>query len=80
MRNNLKVQQILFGEKGLTLVIKRTSNAECFFYPVVDLFHNDSLLTEFSFFDVRLITYFAAEEEQKSDRAFLKKKKKKVEI
>lgn len=72
MRISLKIQQLIFGENGLMFVVQRRSSDEYFYCSVAELFSNDNLLNEFSRADVRLISYFAAIEEQESDRAFLK--------
>lgn len=76
MDNGLKIQQLIFGEKGLTFVIKRIDDDKCFHFPVSELFCNDNLLAEFNLADIRLISYFAAMEEYQTDTNFLKKIKK----
>lgn len=76
MDNGLKIQQLIFGEQGLTFVIKRKEDDQCIQFPVSELFCNDYLLAEFNLADIRLISYFAAMEEYQADRIFLKKIKK----
>ncbi len=76
MDNGLKIQQLIFGEKGLTFVIKRIDDDKCFHFRVSELFCNDHLLAEFNLADIRLISYFAAMEEYQTDTIFLKKIKK----
>ncbi len=76
MDNGLKIQQLIFGEKGLTFVIKRKKDDRCIHFPVSELFCNDHLLAEFNLADIRLISYFAAMEEYQTDTIFLKKIKK----
>lgn len=71
MRNALKIRQLIFGEQGLTLVILCKEDNQYFHCPVLDVFSNDLLLNEFSPADIRLISYFAAQEELESDRYFL---------
>ncbi len=73
MHFSLKVQQLIFDERGLIFLVQRLDNKECSYHPVAELFSDDKLLAEFSQNDVRLISYFAAVEEHDLDRAFLNK-------
>ncbi|MBS0352095.1 MAG: hypothetical protein JSR33_13125 [Proteobacteria bacterium] len=73
---NLRVKQLIFDERELLFIVRCLENDESYCYTVTELFTNDDLLSEFCAIDVRLISYFAAIEEYKTDQKFLDKSKK----
>lgn len=72
MRGSLKIRQLVFGEKGISLIVQRHEDDAYFHCPIAELFNNDWLLADFDAADIRLIGYFTALEEDISDRNFLR--------